>query len=349
MTFSASGFPESRLRLPLWIWFLALALGFLLAAVSLNYAPNDRLNILWLWLLWAGFPLLGSMVSLGFLLFGRNRPWLFRWRGRSFNWYPNADQRLHMLWLLQCFWLLLGLGMLLGFWALLLLTDLAFGWSSTLLDNSGEFLKIVQFVSLPWQAVWPEAVPSAGLMETTRFIRIEPESRGIESAGDWWRFLMASLICYNLLPRVLLGLGVYLRWRQLSVALPSLTQAGSSGHYQPASNKLRESSHADWLSASELSWELPGASGHGFGLGPWEADKQALEAVLEQQPQKLLWRVNASRSPVGELADLVQMARECGVEEQGLVAVSDSGTRRERHIASWRNFCQRQQLAWVVS
>ncbi len=349
MTFSTSGFLEPRLRLPLWIWFLALAAGFVFAAASLNYAPNDRINILWLWLLWAGLPLLGSLVSLGFLLCGRHRPWLFRWRGRSFNWYPKADQRLHMLWLLQGFWLLLGLGMLLGFGVLLLLTDLAFGWSSTLVDDAGEFLQLVQFLSLPWQAVWPEAVPDAVLMEATRFIRIAPDISGTESAGDWWRFLMASLICYNLAPRALLGLGVYLRWRALRASFPNLSQVGSSGNYQPAANQLRESDQANWQSVPALSWELPGAEGHGFGLGQWQADKRALEAVLEQQPQRLLWRVNASRSPVAELADLVQLARELGVEEQGLLAVADSSTRRERHIASWRSFCRRQQLIWVTS
>lgn len=349
MTFSASGILESRLRLPLWIWFLALSAGFVFAAASLSYAPNDRINILWLWLLWAGLPLLGSMVSFGFLLFGRNRPWLFRWRGRSFNWYPNAEQRLRMLWLLQGIWLLLGVGMLMGFWVLLLLTDLAFGWSSTLLDGAGEFLKIVQFIALPWQALWPEAVPDAALMEATRFIRIEPGTSGSESAGDWWRFLMASLICYNLAPRSLLGLGIYLRWRLRRASLPSLTQTGHSGAYEPASNLLREASKADWQSAPLLSWELPATEGRGFGLGNWQDDKQALEEVLKQEPERLLWQVNASRSPVAELADLVQIARERGVKEQGVLAISDSNTRRERHIASWRSFCQRQNLTWVVS
>lgn len=349
MTLSAPGFLESRFRLPFWIWFLALAAGFVLAAASLNYAPNDRLNILWLWLLWAGLPMLGSVVSLGFLVFGRTRPWLFRWRGRAFNWYPNAEQRMCMLWLLQCFWLILGLGILLGFGLLLLLTDLAFGWSSTLLDDAGELLEIIQLLALPWQALWPEAVPDAALMEATRFVRIEPDTNSAQRAGDWWRFLMASLICYNLAPRALLGLAVYLRWRQLRASFPSITQTGKSEHYQPASSQLRESSRSDWGSASVLSWELPGAEGHGFGLGQWKEDKSALDAILNQQPGRLLWRVNASRSPVAELSDLIQMARERGVEEQGLLAEGDSGSRRERHIASWRSFCRRQQLAWVVS
>ena len=91
-------------------------------------------------LLWQALAL-GALVSLWVALFGRSRPWLFQWRQREYHWYPTTDQRLHMLWLLQYLWAVAGLGMLLGFWVMLLSTDLAFGWSSTLIDDEQRLVR----------------------------------------------------------------------------------------------------------------------------------------------------------------------------------------------------------------
>lgn len=153
------------LRLPGWVWFAALVAGVLLAVGSLSYTPDGRINVLWLWLLWAGLPLLGFVVSLWVALFGRSRPWLFQWRHKAYQWYPSPHQRWYMLCLLQGLWAVVGLGILLGFWLLLLLTDLAFGWSSTLLADDQYLLRIIRALALPWSTLWPAAVPDAALLD----------------------------------------------------------------------------------------------------------------------------------------------------------------------------------------
>lgn len=342
------GGPEGRLSLPWWSWPLAALAGVLVAAGSLSYAPAGRLNVLWLWLLWAGLPLLGALVSLALSAAGRSRPWLFHWRGWRLHWYPSLAQRWQMLYYLQLLWLVAGVGLLLGFSTLLLFSDLAFGWSSTLLDNEMPPVALFEWLSAPWSGLWPAAVPDTALLEATRYVRIAPTSGGVERAGDWWPFLMASLIFYNLAPRLLLAAFSLMRWQrwerrrgQTRVIAPEV-----SSPHTPNPTLQRGTADA-WQGATVINWELKDAAAPTLGVSAWEEDEQTMTRLLRPVPDRLLWRAPANRSPVAELADLIQRAREAGVAEQGLWVMADSRTQPERHLASWRHFAQTHELTWV--
>lgn len=338
-------------RIPLWIWLLALGFGLLLAGASLNYAPAGRINVLWLWLLWAGLPLLGSLISLWVLCFGRAQPWLFRWRRQQLHWHPSPAERLAMLGTLQQLWLLAGLGVLLGYLTLLLFTDLAFGWSSTLIDQPQRVVQLSQTLAAPWQWFWPTAVPSVELVEATRYARINPHAGNLQWAGGWWQFLLASLLAYNLLPRAVLALviALKLRWsgrRVVLVRSPSIITEHSP--IAPAAEDLL----AHWQAAPALNWEisdtreLPSARLQ-LGIADWQSDEQSLQDFLQARPERIRWQVNASRSPVAELADLIARARAAGVDQQALQPIANTSTDPERHIASWRAFANKQQLVWL--
>lgn len=322
-----------------------MLLGIIIAAGSLSYSPSGRINVLWIWLLWAGLPLLGSFASLWAMFFGRGRPWLFQWRHYKLHWHPSMRQRLEMLALLQRFWLLVGIGMLIGYWLLLLFTDLAFGWSSTLMDDQQTIRTLAHTVALPWYWLWPAAVPDASLIEATRYIRIAPAG-DVALAGDWWPFLMASLLFYNLLPRLLLR-GVlalrlrHLRGHELNVRAPQVAITTA-----PAPTTSEESP-TDWQNATVIQWEIRSDTGTVLGIADWQHDEAAFKALLADKPQSLLWQVNASRSPVAELSDLIHMARAVGITRQALQAVCDATTDPARHLASWRAFANQQQLVWL--
>jgi len=91
--------------------------------------------------------------------------------------------------------------------ALIAFTDLAFGWSTTLRIDSNEALRITNALAAPWRALWPEAVPSATLIESSRFFRLAsapPPKISAEALTGWWPFLLAAIITYGLVPRCLL-------------------------------------------------------------------------------------------------------------------------------------------------
>lgn len=107
-----------------------------------------------------------------------------------------------------------GLGFGLGGLAVLLvmvvLQDLAFGWSTTLATGADTFYGLVAALSAPWGSVWPAAVPDLELVEATRFYRIQAvPSSGAPAAqrwGQWWPFVVALWTTYVILPRALLAL-----------------------------------------------------------------------------------------------------------------------------------------------
>lgn len=110
------------------------------------------------------------------------------------------------------------------FAALVVFSDLAFAWSTTLDVDAEAFTRVTHAVALPWQSPLPQAVPPAELVESSRYFRFDSEGSPLSARpvvdvarlGRWWPFLMAAMVCYGLLPRVLtLALAV---WR-LQVAL----------------------------------------------------------------------------------------------------------------------------------
>lgn len=338
-------------RVPLWWWMLAFLSGFVLAAASLNYAPTGRINVLWLWWLWAGLPLIGSFVSLWFLCYGRSRPWLFKWRAQTMHWHPSPAERLQMLGALQQFWLWAGGGVLVGYLALLMFTDLAFGWSSTLIDQPVRVVEVTAVIAAPWGWLWSAAVPDYTLVEATRYARVNPLAGDVTRVGDWWPFLLMSLLVYNLLPRILLRWLIHWKLRrqggpQVQVRAPEVNVDAT------AASDLAEDAALNWASAPALTWELldgdrtPEARLN-LGIADWQHDERRVRELLRSPPTRLRWQVSANRSPVAELGDLIKLVRDAGVEQQALELVVNATTDPIRHVASWRTFANQHQLVWL--
>ena len=337
------------IRRALLSWPLALIAGVAYALGSLHYAVDDRINVLVVWLLWAGLPMLGVVLSVGAMLWQRQRPWLFRLvhRPDAAN-SPGPFQRAQMLLVLQVMWLLFGLGLLLGFAGQLLVTDLAFGWRSTLSLHEPALAGLLRGLSWPWQAWWPSAVPDMSLLLDTRFQRIDPDATPSARAGDWWPFLMASLLFYHILPRLGLTAWCFLRWQkarpaELVVSAPTVEDAPHADNAPLTSARL-----ADWSDARRLAWEWQDHQAeYCLGNDDWHAEDEMMRAVLAGSVERLYWTVPGQRSPVAELSDRIQQAREAGVPAQGLLVTSASGELSERHLASWQAFARQQGLSWL--
>lgn len=90
--------------------------------------------------------------------------------------------------------------------ALIVFTDLAFGWSTTLALEPATVHSLTQGMSAPWAWAWPEARPDRELVEVSRFFRLAPEDTPVleaERLGGWWTFLIGAVALYGLGPRML--------------------------------------------------------------------------------------------------------------------------------------------------
>lgn len=106
-----------------------------------------------------------------------------------------------------------SLGVVLVFVATLMVFDVRFYWEATP-EDSGLMQATVSTMALPWAAFWPAAVPDDAAIRASR-LRTGAASRAVPGgavAGAWWRFLAMSLLCWGVLPRLVL-LAVF-AWRE---------------------------------------------------------------------------------------------------------------------------------------
>lgn len=111
----------------------------------------------------------------------------------------------------QLFALSFNTGVLVAAFYLISFSDLAFVWSSTLNLDSTSFHSMLNTLSWPWSMLFPSAVPSLELVEASRYYRLEGGSLGNGAVAaalavqlsQWWPFLLAAIVCYGFVPRLL--------------------------------------------------------------------------------------------------------------------------------------------------
>ncbi len=142
-------------------------------------------------------------------LYGRLRLWLF-------------------MQIVQFFALALNIGIIATFIALAIVSDPAFGWRSTLLSDEATH-RATQIIALPWAWLVPEATLTLEDVEATRYSSLDAtfieQFRSRQAAGvwaAWWPFLLASLIVYGLLPRLVLATVSSWRLSHMLRAMPPM-------------------------------------------------------------------------------------------------------------------------------
>jgi hypothetical protein len=156
--------------------------------------------------------------------------WRTLWhRMRSRRSLYRAVEPWLLLSLTQAFGVAFNLGVLAAVLRLVVFTDVAFGWSTTLVElDPARFHALARAVAWPWRALWPEAVPSEALVAATRYSHLDAayalagggRSAHPELVGGWWRFLLAAVVAYGLAPRALLLAAARLRAARLLARLP---------------------------------------------------------------------------------------------------------------------------------
>lgn len=147
----------------------------------------------------------------------QHRDTLAAWLGRG-----QAHRRLYGRvdrWMVvhssQTFALAFHVGAVASALSLVVFSDLAFAWSTTLQLDAGRLEGWTTLLSAPWAWAWADARPSTALIESTRYFRLGdgsfPSAQSPAGLGGWWPFLAMAMLVYGVLPRLLTLL--LARWR----------------------------------------------------------------------------------------------------------------------------------------
>lgn len=246
-----------------------------------------------------------------------------------------------------------GLTGLLTLLFLVVVQDLAFGWSTTLQTGAQGYHHLIQSVAWPWHSLWPAAVPDLSLVEQTRFFRAGETASHLnpERWGEWWPFVTMLWLFYVILPRVVLLLfswiHLHIRARALLTGHPALTalyyrmetpvlDTGDAHHDaadQPETHTdgalqplLPSRTLIRWAGAGDS--QLPESLLRGQpqvltagGRATLDEDKETIEVVrgrLAGESAPVVWlAARGWEPPTGELADFIEQADE-GWPPEGL-------------------------------
>lgn len=106
-----------------------------------------------------------------------------------------------------------NLGLILGSLFKILTSDLAFGWQTTLQIKVETLQKVVEIASLPWSWLITNASPTIDEIIGSKIILKDSIAHlANQNLASWWPFLILCLICYGLLPRCILWCSI--RYKQ---------------------------------------------------------------------------------------------------------------------------------------
>lgn len=264
--------------------------------------------------------------------------------------------------------------------AMVVVQDLAFGWSTTLDTAAASYHGLISTVATPWAWVWPAAAPDPVLVEATRFFRAGDATASPDPAiwGQWWPFVTMLWATWVLLPRLLLwGLAsvqTQQKARRLLASHPAMhalmyrmetpaLDTGNSHHDADdlpdtrARSNLRPLPDSDillcWAGAGEP--ELPEGLRSGKelvlragGSASLSDDDQTLSRIseyLKNRSKAVILLVRCWQPPTGELQDFLETARDTWPTGSRVALVplaADSNQEPDGHqIQPWLRFAER--------
>ena len=270
---------------------------------------------------------------------------------------------------------------------LVLLQDLAFGWSTTLEPNASAYHKVITSVAAPWAWLWPAATPDLALVEATRYFRASTSGNNINPAlwGQWWPFIAMLWATWALLPRVILYLlstVLIARKAKQLLARHSAMRALLYRMETPILDTGNEHNDASdlphlktllalkplpkasillsWAGAGDL--ELPtiltidksmqAKVGGRIALADDQNTLQQLATQLtQQQNQCVLLATRSWEPPTGELEDFINNAHQLWPTGANIVLVplaTNTARQPEQHqVKQWLRFAERLNTKFV--
>ncbi len=264
---------------------------------------------------------------------------------------------------------------------LVVIQDLAFGWSTTLTTGAEGYHRLLAAIAWPWQHIWPAAVPDLSLVEGTRFFRAEADSGATNPGlwGQWWPFVVMIWLVYVVMPRlaglVLAQIQLHRRTRKALANHPGMValeyrmetptvDTGNDNHDAADSPDENTSAQCQPLPDSQvlIYWagaddpQLPDSLSAGHlltesagGRRSLDEDQQTIERckeLLAKQSRPAVTLVaRAWEPPIGELVDFIEQARHQWPQNTRIALLPlDSDPENDtnpRQLSQWLRFAQR--------
>ncbi len=141
------------------------------------------------------------------------------WWGRLME--SGGAGRVAVLWriarMVQAAGIAFNAGLIAGLAGLVLVRHVGFYWETTTeLAMHSLLEKSARFLSAPWAAWFPAAVPDAAVIDASRWV---PDRELPPGPAAWWLFLLMTTVCWGLVPRLVLW---FLAWNAGRKALAGL-------------------------------------------------------------------------------------------------------------------------------
>lgn len=298
---------------------LGFILGILIGTGVLSGDSQGRVNLLLLLLLFAFLPAISLVLSamLGFFNINgvtaaiMNSPfWPRQLQLAQLQIGTGKPRRMWLFFQSQVFALAFATGSLVIFLILLLGTDINFVWRSTLLEAT-DLQPVLSLIALPW-LYWQDAQPSLALLEQSQNSRM---AGGPGSYSEnWWQFVLAAQLSYNLMPRAVFLLFAGWQYRiALSKELTDSSYSKAAASPQPQEIKPELSGIVYTLGSRYSLLDWGGAPEHcqrfitsSFGKPVSYLKVSPLESLpgLPEQ-ESLVVLVKSWDAPLAELGDLL--------------------------------------------
>ena len=356
-------------QLSLGLGMLGLCCGFLAAYGVMAGDDDGRVNLLFLLLLFAFLPVAGLLLSILLMVKGGGKG-LAGWILDIPLWPRHLILALSRLglthgrefWLFyqtQIFAVSFSVGCLLLYLLLLLGSDITFVWRSTLLE-ADDLLPALKAIGTPWR-FWPEAQASLVLIEQTRDFRLDSQGMSQPAVGLWWKYILATQLVYNLLPRSLMLLVARQKYQarlqqsRLRYVRDSQPQPGGAVGDENSLADLTRSvtlpyTLLDWADVSSSCYErIQQLLGDAVGIHPIGPLRDQL-ATHSPGDHSLVILVKSWEPPLAELADRL---KDIDSNADKLILPldwSDTGLRQPAaaHLDEWRRFAATLSGGWQV-
>ncbi len=266
----------------------------------------------------------------------------------------------------------MGIGFMLGaiaaFLLVLAVNDFSFVWSSTFNLSTAALERATSVISMPWATWLPGATVDIQVIADSRYHPTAGKfsASQVQSMHGWWPFLLAAMVCYALLPRVLLWLSSRLlyrsRLRRTFVGYPGadlvlrrmnrpvVTTQGEPGRSEPAAPPHRHVEPRPDVLLFSWSGAIDGSETDAYeeiaGIAPTqvvaaglslEGDREALAAAEAGGVSHAMVVAKAWEPPLSELADFLEalgqrVSRELFIRPLGDTAVQPSS------LDDWQRF-----------